>query len=145
MEEACKVQPKMMWPTEQLPALAFQMLFSLYSAQRELGLRHYDVKLLNFFLAKPTIRLPRGHGNDVQTVALHYGCFGRQYTFHLSTDEPSMAMLADFGTADIAPVTPPTLTTAPTPALPAFLPSYHRTDDVASMTWQVPGLPLGPR
>ena len=33
MEEACKLQPKLMFAVEQLPCLVYQMLFSLYSAQ----------------------------------------------------------------------------------------------------------------
>ena len=40
MEEACKLQPKLMFAVEQLPCLVYQMLFSLYSAQvRVDGLR----------------------------------------------------------------------------------------------------------
>ena len=53
MEEACKALPGQCWPVGELPGLAFQMLFSLFVAQKELQLRHYDVKLLNFFLAAP--------------------------------------------------------------------------------------------
>ena len=58
MEEAMKALPKQAWPHEYLPTLMYQMLFSMYAAQRELTLRHYDVKLLNFFLASPKARLP---------------------------------------------------------------------------------------
>ena len=60
MEEACKLEPNMMWPVAKLPCMLYQMLFALYAAQRELGLRHYDVKLLNFFLATPSKRLQLG-------------------------------------------------------------------------------------
>lgn len=112
MEEACKVQPKLMWPAEQLPPFLFQMLFSLYSAQRELALRHYDVKLLNFFLCKPGSRLKgqvvggtQPKGATPSTVTLHYGVSGLRYAFPLDADTPSLAMLADFGTSDISPST----------------------------------------
>lgn len=79
------------------------MLFSLFVAQRELSLRHYDVKLLNFFLGKPPTpdgAEPLGAG---EPVALRYGCLGADYEFEMRADEPGLVMLADFGTADIAP------------------------------------------
>ena len=129
MEEACKAQPGAMWGVDQLPPLMYQLLFSMYAAQRELGLRHYDVKLLNFFLSVPSdAMLPSAPEADAAQAAaasraaaiswraaaaaaealpegraiLHYGCLGRELRFPISTTEPSVAMLADFGTADIA-------------------------------------------
>ena len=102
MEEACKSLPKMMWPVERLPCFLYQMLFALYSAQQEIGLRHYDVKLLNFFLRTPT-PANVGNGNSQPTLTLHYGCLGAQYEFQVDPGSPSIACLADFGTSDISP------------------------------------------
>ena len=112
MEEACKLQQgnKMMWPTERLAPMLYQMLFSMYAAQKELTLRHYDVKLLNFFLKTPTIDEPVDISDDTgsassQTMSIRYGVLGRSHRFELPTDEPSLCVLADFGTADINPST----------------------------------------
>ena len=123
LEEACKRQPNAMFGTERLPALLFQMGFALYAAQQELCLRHYDVKLLNYFLATPPATAPapklgtppapptglirggegHGEGGDADTLSLHIGCDGTHYRFSLGASEPSLCKLADFGTADISP------------------------------------------
>lgn len=119
MEEACKALPKLMWPHEELPCLLYQMLFSLYAAQKELSLRHYDVKLLNFFLCKPTARLSKGFGHETglpvdaeaatepeASAVLEYGVSGLRHRFRLDDlQAPCLAMLADFGTSDISPAT----------------------------------------
>ena len=118
MEEACKQQPRQMWQPEQLPGLLYQMLFALHSAQREIGLRHYDVKLLNFFLMRPDARLTSPTASSASEgphatgklpahgrIAVHYGCCGMHHHFDLPANEPAMAMLADFGTADVRPET----------------------------------------
>ena len=119
MEEACKALPKLMWPHEELPCLLYQMLFSLYAAQKELSLRHYDVKLLNFFLRKPTARLSKGFGHETglpvdaeaateseASAILEYGVSGLRHRFRLGDlQAPCLAMLADFGTSDISPAT----------------------------------------
>jgi hypothetical protein len=77
------------------------MLFSIHVAQQDILLRHYDIKLLNFFLARPM--LPAGL--DGLPVVLRYGVFGAAYEVPLLQDQPSLCMLADFGTADISPAT----------------------------------------
>jgi hypothetical protein len=46
MEEACKALPGQAWAADKVRGLYFQMLFSVFVAQRELQLRHYDVKLV---------------------------------------------------------------------------------------------------
>ena len=115
IEEAIKAQPKQLFAVDQLRPLLYQMLFALYASQRELGLRHYDIKLLNFFLADPASRLPpqsaatTGEGQESAPAAtaltVDYGVCGRVHQLTLPTGEPSLALLADFGTADISPAT----------------------------------------
>lgn len=96
MEEHMKRQPKMMYPTIDLPTILYQMLFALHAAQRELSLRHYDIKLLNFFLKQPA--LPAGK----PCLSVTYGVHGKCHSFSIDATQPSLCMLADFGTADIA-------------------------------------------
>lgn len=67
------------------------------ATQRELGLRHYDVKLLNFFLASPPI--PAGGEGE---LILTYGYGGSTYRIALPSTQRAICMLADFGTANIA-------------------------------------------
>jgi serine/threonine protein kinase len=117
MEEACKALPGMVWPVDQLPHLAFQMLFSLHVAQVELQMRHYDVKLLNFFLTSPAAALggpaaavdgPASAARESAgcgEVRLRYSVLGADYLLRLDASAPSLAVLADFGTADISPST----------------------------------------
>jgi len=103
MEEACKACPGEAYDVAQLPSLLLQMLFSVLASQRELSLRHYDLKLLNFFLAAP----PRAPATAAHAThaAMRYGVAGRLLELQLPADEPSLVVLADFGTADIAPDT----------------------------------------
>ena len=106
MEEACKACPGEAYDVAQLPSLLLQMLFSVLASQRELSLRHYDLKLLNFFLAAPP-RAPAAaaHAGHAAHATMRYGVGGRLLELRLPCDEPSLVVLADFGTADIAPET----------------------------------------
>ena len=95
MEEACKVQPGGCWGVEELPRLAFQMLYALHVAQARLKLRHYDLKLLNFFLA----HAPE-HASGGGAGRLRYSVAGQRFELP-APDGPSLVMLADLGTADV--------------------------------------------
>ena len=64
------------------------MTFSLYAAQREIGLRHYDIKLLNFFLARPPP--PPAGGADAERVAIHGWSFGGFQTQMCMYTEPEV-------------------------------------------------------
>ena len=98
MEEACKLQPGEAWETAMLPTLLFQMLFSVHVAQKELMLRHYDIKLLNFFLTQPPAPRRALRGTDVR---MRYAAGKSEYEITLRAGENTLAMLADFGTADV--------------------------------------------
>ena len=104
MEEACKKQPGEAWEPSELPGLLLQMLFSLLASQRELGMRHYDIKLLNFFLARPPCK---AEAAGAPALTMRYGVGGAHPLLQtqLPSDAPSMVVLADFGTADLAPET----------------------------------------
>ncbi len=43
---------------ETIRVMLFQMFYSLYSCREKLSLRHYDIKLLNFFVTLGTALLP---------------------------------------------------------------------------------------
>ena len=103
MEEACKALPEAMWTPVEVAALFLQMVYSLHVAQAELQLRHYDVKLLNFFLTTAEELVPPHKAAATRAVRLRYGVCGRCYAIEMDVEEPMLAMLADFGTADIAP------------------------------------------
>lgn len=45
-----KAQPDTLLPAREAACCLFQMAFALYSGRAELSLRHFDVKLLNFFV-----------------------------------------------------------------------------------------------
>lgn len=123
MEEACKSLAGMAWPPEMVPQLFFQMLFSLHVAQVELQLRHFDIKLLNFFLTSPLavmvgevkgasfrttangiMELSRSiPADDQEEIRIRYAVQGNEYLLDLDAHTPTLALLADFGTADLSP------------------------------------------
>jgi len=79
--------------------LFFQMSYSLYVGQNYLGLKHYDVKLLNFLLK---------HANDRETcmtdeitTVLRYGVGDHVFQLCTPTSEALVVKLADYGTAKI--------------------------------------------
>ena len=94
-------------------AMLFQMAFALYVARHQCAMRHYDVKLLNFFLASA----PRIGDGDTVARALGYRLGDRVYVVDLVGDASHVAKLADYGTADVsegtlgAPVTADQFTT----------------------------------
>ena len=45
-------QPGGLLPLDVVQQLLFQMCFSLYAARESFSMRHYDIKLLNFFLRR---------------------------------------------------------------------------------------------
>lgn len=49
-EEHMKALPDQAFPVPEIPPLFLQMVIALHEAQRRFSMRHYDVKLLNFFL-----------------------------------------------------------------------------------------------
>jgi serine/threonine protein kinase len=99
VEEYMKRQPDSVLKPSDSRALLFQMAFSLHVAGNKFGMKHYDVKLLNFFLDDT---------NDVSTCAnkhpytcLRYGLGSHVFNVRMRTASAVLAKLADFGTANV--------------------------------------------
>jgi len=76
--------------------LLFQMAFSLYAASERFGLKHYDVKLLNFFLQDAATE-------GQEQVVLRYGLGEHVFRLELPQGKALVAKLADYGTCDTQP------------------------------------------
>jgi len=76
----------------------FQMAFSLHVAGDYYGMKHYDIKLLNFFLQSinvDEIRHPH--------TTLRYGVGSHVFHLRMPSCRAMLAKLADYGTANIRP------------------------------------------
>jgi hypothetical protein len=98
VEEYIKSQPGRVLFAEDARNLLFQMAFSLHVAGDKFGLKHYDIKLLNFFLQNT---------NDQsvdETVhpytVLRYGLGSHIFNLRTPTSRAVTAKLADFGTSN---------------------------------------------
>jgi len=78
--------------------LLFQMAFSLHVAGDKFGLKHYDVKLLNFFLQDANAHSQNVRPNSEYTV-LRYGLGDHVYLLRMPNTRAIIAKLADYGTA----------------------------------------------
>ncbi|RHY66809.1 hypothetical protein DYB30_011841, partial [Aphanomyces astaci] len=74
------------------PSLFFQMVYALYAGRAHHQLRHYDVKLLNFFLQSTTGPRTQDDPPHIITYALEDKL--------VKLTSPYWVKLADFGTAD---------------------------------------------
>lgn len=79
-----KAQRDGLLPTVEAQAFLFQMAFALYAGRAELSLRHFDVKLLNFFVSDASRLVGGGQGGgeglgnveEGGPVTLRYGVGG---------------------------------------------------------------------
>lgn len=75
----------------------FQMLFAMYAARETLSMRHYDIKLLNFFATISTDAQGQVDHNRVVLVG-----FGKHvYKLRCEDSQANIVKLADFGTSVI--------------------------------------------
>ena len=77
--------------------LLFQMAFSLHVASDRFGLKHYDVKLLNFFLQSaldPTLA-----ADNHPDVVLRYGVGSHVFRLRMGCNNALIVKLADYGTS----------------------------------------------
>lgn len=95
VEEYIRAQPDGLLGPEVVLAFLFQMCFAMYTAREAFLMRHYDVKLLNFFLRD----FPNGEEQQGQQTMIRYGFDGALYQFCMS-QAPLCVKLADYGTAD---------------------------------------------
>ncbi|CAJ1903870.1 unnamed protein product [Cylindrotheca closterium] len=93
-EEYLKRQPDGAIDPIESMKLLFQMAFSLHAAADRFSLKHYDVKLLNFFLQGVTTEK---EGN----VVMRYGLGEHTFALKSKHGEGVIAKLADYGTANV--------------------------------------------
>jgi serine/threonine protein kinase len=101
IEEFIHAQPNEEMSDESLRPMAFQMALSLYVAQRNFNMRHYDVKLLNFLLKSMDTKDSAIMSSN-KPVNVCYGINGQSYILSFPTTESRLwVKLSDFGTADV--------------------------------------------
>ena len=83
--------------------LLFQMAFALHTAADRYSLKHYDVKLLNFFLQSAHAGGECVNEIDHPFTVLRYGMGSHVFGLRMPTSRALIAKLADYGTANIQP------------------------------------------
>ena len=86
--------------TDTIQSMLFQMFFALYACREKLCLRHFDLKLLNFFVTDcADIKAESSMANVPKVMSIG---FGEQIFFiPLLPNEMKLIKLADFGTSMI--------------------------------------------
>ncbi|KAL7543093.1 hypothetical protein ACHAWF_007323 [Thalassiosira exigua] len=86
-----------MLPTSDCRNLLFQMAFALHVAGDRFGLKHYDIKLLNFLTqsARDSTIVESDHPH----VVLRYGLGSRVFRLRMHPSSAHVAKLADYGTS----------------------------------------------
>lgn len=88
-------------------AMFFQMCFSLYACREKLCMRHFDIKLLNFFITTKDIlhqnqsAAKASHMSGNSTTNLQVGLGQHVYNIPLCPGDLSLIKLADFGTSAV--------------------------------------------
>ena len=97
VEEYIKNRPDKMIDPMDCRNLLFQMAFALHVAGDRFGLKHYDVKLLNFLLqsAKDPSITEKEHPH----VVLRYGVGSHIFRLRMHPSTAHIAKLADYGTS----------------------------------------------
>jgi serine/threonine protein kinase len=99
LEEYIKKQPGSVLSPCDSRALLFQMAFSLHVAGNKFGMKHYDVKLLNFFV-DDTNEANLDPTKYPYTV-LQYGLGSHIFNVRMKTRTAITVKLADFGTSNM--------------------------------------------
>lgn len=94
-EEYLKRQKNESISCVQAQHILFQVAFALHVAADRFCMKHYDMKLLNIFLQRPS--------NESKYTTLRYGLGSHVFSLKMKTDETVIAKLADYGTANIEP------------------------------------------
>ncbi len=93
-EEFIKTLPDEILHPEVARKLLFQMAFALHTAADRFSLKHYDVKLLNYFI-QPMQSEKRGD------IILRYGLGDLVFALRSPPESAFLAKLADYGTANV--------------------------------------------
>lgn len=93
-EEFIKTFPDEVLEPEVSRKLLFQMAFALHTAADRFSMKHYDVKLLNYFIK--TMQTEK-NGD----IVLRYGLGDLTFALRLSQECAFLAKLADYGTANV--------------------------------------------
>lgn len=97
VEDYIRNLPTKMLGTVDCRNLLFQMAFALHVAGDKLGMKHYDVKLLNFFLQSA---LNDSIPEDLHpTVVLRYGVGSSVFRITMDPSNALIVKLADYGTS----------------------------------------------
>eukprot|EP00588_Corethron_pennatum_P009363 CAMPEP_0194276296 /NCGR_PEP_ID=MMETSP0169-20130528/8920_1 /TAXON_ID=218684 /ORGANISM="Corethron pennatum, Strain L29A3" /LENGTH=1536 /DNA_ID=CAMNT_0039019985 /DNA_START=113 /DNA_END=4723 /DNA_ORIENTATION=- len=97
VEMHLKSQPNKNINGEEARQLLFQMAFALHVASVKFGLKHYDVKLLNFFLQK----LNQDDVIDDSQTVVRYGIGEHIFCLRMPSSSAKLVKLADFGTSQL--------------------------------------------
>ncbi len=99
VEEYIRRQPNAVIPPSDARCLLFQMAFSLHVAGNKFAMKHYDVKLLNFFMSDTNEYsiIEREHPFTV----IQYGLGSHVFNLRMRTSSALTVKLADFGTANV--------------------------------------------
>jgi hypothetical protein len=101
MEEHIKSQDNALIAPQEARLLLFQMAFALHTAGDKYALKHYDIKLLNFFLQ--SANEPSKDVSNHPYTSLRYGVGSHVFNLRMETSKAMIAKLADYGTANIDP------------------------------------------
>ena len=101
IEEWLKKQPDQSIAPSEGRMLLFQMAFALHTAADRYSMKHYDVKLLNFFLQSANNDTIDGAGHPY--TVLRYGIGSHVFGLRMPSSRALIAKLADYGTANIRP------------------------------------------
>eukprot|EP01038_Epipyxis_sp_PR26KG_P012115 gene12115-16221_t len=87
----------------QLRSFLFQMCYAVYTCRDKMSLRHYDIKLLNFFVSSCHSLASSNNILDVDNFDMLIGYSKYIFKIPLREQEHDVVKLADFGTSAIGP------------------------------------------
>jgi len=100
LEDFIKYQPGSILDPEEARTFMFQMAVALHAAGDRFRLKHYDVKLLNFFLQSANDNTVKEE--DHPFTVLRYGINSDVYNLRMKTSRAFIVKLADYGTCNMS-------------------------------------------
>lgn len=99
VEEFIRNHPNKCLSLKDCQNLFFQMAFALHVAGDRFGLKHYDIKLLNFLLQRIPAKDPSIPDDNHSHVVLRYGVGSHVFRLRMHPSTANIAKLADYGTS----------------------------------------------